>query len=127
MYRTGVWSRLLAGALAAWFGVVMAAPAVLHSCPRAMASASVDVEVDGHAGHGGHHAGHQEGSSSTECQCLGSCAVSPPAVLPSAETGLVAGLEPVGPHEVSPTRDAVLLIQPDHLQPFATAPPPHLG
>ncbi|HEX5005164.1 MAG TPA: hypothetical protein VFV65_07595 [Gemmatimonadales bacterium] len=128
MHRTGVWSRVLSGALAAWFGVVMAAPAVLHSCPRAVAAAAAaGAESHDHAGHGSHGAGDQDRAPSSQCQCLGSCAVSSPALLASGTPRLVAALEPMHLGGPGPARAAARVTHPDHLRPFATAPPPSLG
>jgi len=113
--------------LAAWFGLVMAAPAVLHSCPMVMAAASADATGEAHAHHGAGHAGHQRPEAPTPCQCLGSCAVASPLLLAGATTIPVAVHAP-RPTDIRPSPAGLAAVQSfPHAQPFATAPPLHIG
>ena len=121
------WSRSLAGVMTVWFGLVMAAPAVLHSCPRAMANIAAADAGDAHAAHRPHHSGHQDQDPPADCQCLGSCALSASPALTASSTLTVAVLAPVSDHALFATAEAATALPPDHLQPFATAPPLRLG
>ena len=123
----GYWSRSLAGVMALWFGLVMAAPAILHSCPKAMASAASAGAGGEHAVHGAHHSDHQNPDAPVDCQCLGSCASASVAALPSKTIAAVAVLSPAS-HDGPPiAAEAVAVPHPDHLNPFSTAPPAHFG
>jgi hypothetical protein len=122
-----IWSRSLAGALAVWFSLVMAAPALLHSCPRDMAGMAVAGAGEGHAHHGAQHSDDRRPEAPTNCQCLGSCAVSSPAVLSSGTVVPVALIAPLSAVVLSATTDVAVILQIEHSRPFATAPPPLLG
>lgn len=121
------WSRFFAGVMTVWFGLIMAAPAVLHSCPRAMASIAAADAGDAHAAHRPHHSGHQDQDTPADCQCLGSCALSAPPALTASSTLAVAVLAPGSDHALLASAEAATALLPDHLQPFATAPPLRLG
>lgn len=111
-----------------WFGLVMAAPAILHSCPQAMARLAVAAEAaDGHADHGAHHAGHQDKNRPSDCRCLGSCAMAAPAALPAGT--IIAMVVPTPVSTRAPLIAAGVTVgsTPDHSQPLATAPPISLG
>lgn len=125
MLPRGFWTRLGAGALTVWFGLVTAAPAVLHGCPRAMAEAATAEAPDAGAHH--HHgAPGQQGQSSDlpdQCACLGTCALAAAAVLAAApavpapvELPHAGGARAV-PADLAPASTSA------HLLPFATAPP----
>jgi hypothetical protein len=122
MRRSG-WSRFLAGALTIWFGLVMAAPLVLHSCPQALATRS----ASGHAGMHEHHASHSSSSRNPqapkECTCLGQCRGPVPATLPRAVTAPNAAAPQVAAGPTMPAETDRPTSLPDHTQPFATAPP----
>lgn len=120
-----MWSRSLAGALAVWFGLVMAAPAVLHSCPKSVASAG--TAGDEHAHHGAQHSDDGAPTVPTECRCLGSCAVSTPAVLPDAPSTPAAVIAILPVDLLRATAFLPVPPQRDHVQPFATAPPLQIG
>jgi len=122
-----VWSRSLAGALAIWFGLVMAAPALLHSCPRGLAGAAMAGAGEGHAQHGAQHSDQRGPEAPTKCQCLGSCAVSTPAVLSGGTTVPFVLAAPLSAEGLPATADVAAILRGDHSQPFATAPPLHLG
>jgi hypothetical protein len=126
MRATRWWSRALAGALTVWFGLVMAAPAVLHSCPMMLASASAAAGME-HGGHGTRHGSGQQGNLPTNCQCLGSCIVSAPAMLAPPTTVPVAIVAPLVPDALPPVAAIAVTPAAEHLQPFATAPPALLG
>jgi len=123
------WTRALAGIMVVWFGLVMAAPALLHSCPQAMSNSGMAAAMagGGHAHHGADHPGHPVPSAPINCQCLGSCAVSTAAVLPGLTTVPMANVLPTPARELSAATEVVAPVQVDHSQPFATAPPLHLG
>lgn len=121
------WSRSLAGVLAVWFGLVMAAPALLHSCPRGLASAAMAGAGEGHAHHSARHSGHRSPEAPTRCQCLGSCAVSTTAVLSGGATVPVPATAPLSAEGLPATADVAAIVRMDHSQPFATAPPLHVG
>jgi hypothetical protein len=127
MGKVSIWSRSLAGALAVWFSFVMAAPALLHSCSRDVASMVVTGAGAGHAHDGARHSDHRSPEAPTRCQCLGSCAVSTSAVLSGGTTVPVAVTAPLSAEALPATADVVALARMDHSQPFATAPPLHLG
>lgn len=122
-----VWSRSLAGVLAVWFGLVMAAPAVLHSCPKGMADRAVAEAAPDHAHHGAQHSDQRSPEAPTNCQCLGSCAVSTQAVLLGGITVPFALTTPMAAEGLPATADVAVVPRIDHSQPFATAPPLHLG
>jgi hypothetical protein len=121
------WSRSLAGVLAVWFGLVMAAPALLHSCPKGLTGAAMTGAGEGHAHHGAGHSDHRSPEAPTRCQCLGSCAVSTSAVLSGGTTVPVAVPAPLSAEALPATADVAAIARMDHSQPFATAPPLHLG
>ncbi|HRZ09964.1 MAG TPA: hypothetical protein P5319_08685 [Gemmatimonadales bacterium] len=127
MRSMGYWSRSLAGGMALWFGLVMAAPAILHSCPKAMASAAAAGAGDEHAVHGAHHPDHQNQDAPADCQCLGSCALASVAAIPSPTIADVAVSPPSSHHGEPIAAEAAAVPHPDHLNPFSTAPPAHLG
>jgi hypothetical protein len=123
MRTLGFRSRFLGGVLALWFGLVMAAPAVLHGCPKALAA---EAAPDAHrttAPRDHHHPTDQEHGTPKGCQCLGSCAVATPAVVTSAAAVPVAVLTPVFTVAMPHPLAAALRPLPDHSQPFAMAPP----
>ena len=123
----GYWSRSLAGVMALWFGIVMAAPAILHSCPKAMASAAATGAGGEHAAHGVHHSDHQNQDAPVNCQCLGSCALASVAAVPSPTIAAVA-VSPPASHAGPPiAAEATAVPHPDHLNPFSTAPPARIG
>ena len=122
MRRRG-WSRFLAGALTVWFGLVMAAPVVLHTCPQALSTRG----ASGHSGMHEHHASHSAPSRNPQapkdCTCLGQCRGPAPAALPRAVTvPSAASLQVAAGPLMSATPDRPSAL-PDHTQPFATAPP----
>lgn len=120
-------SRALAGALTVWFSLVMAAPAILHSCPSAVAAAAAGAASDAHAAHRAHQAPAHDDGAPVDCRCLGSCALAAPVPLPTGGAVLPTP-PPVTSVDALPYPDHSALIAPvDHLQPFATAPPPDLG
>ena len=122
MRTTGFWSRSLSGVLGLWFGLVMAAPAILHACPQSLAASVADAS-ESHAGHGSHQSEAQHDGAPAECRCLGTCAVSAPAVLAPAAAVPVAVLT-LAPRSIIPsTLGAVLDSRQNHTRPFATAPP----
>jgi hypothetical protein len=123
------WARAFAGVMVVWFGLVMAAPALLHSCPQAMSNSTMAEAMSGggHAGHGAEHSGHPVPGAPVNCQCLGSCAVSTAALLPGPTTIPMANVTPIPARELSAATDVVAALQPDHSQPFATAPPLRIG
>jgi hypothetical protein len=121
MRTMGFWSRSLSGVLALWFGMVMAAPAILHACPRALAAES---NTDAHAAHEHHHhPGSQDTGAPKECRCLGTCAVSTAAVLTPSTPIPVAILTPVFVSVLPQAAAQSFRPLPDHSRPFATAPP----
>jgi hypothetical protein len=123
MRGTSGWSRFLAGALTIWFGLVMAAPVVLHSCPQALASRGSAAPMAMPDHHGSHHPSMPSDRAPKDCTCLGLCRGPAPAVLPQAAVGPIAVILPVpaGPAAVAmPVLPGAL---PEHSQPFATAPP----
>jgi hypothetical protein len=123
MHGTSVWSRFFAGALTIWFGLVMAAPVVLHSCPQALASRGSAAPMAMPDHHGSHHSSMPSDRAPKDCTCLGLCRGPAPAVLPQAAVGPIAVILPVpaGPAAVAmPVLPGAL---PEHSQPFATAPP----
>ena len=127
MRSMGYWSRSVAAGMALWFGLVMAAPAILHSCPKAVASAAAAGSGNAHASHGAQHPDHQDQDAPTDCQCLGSCALASVAAIPSPTTAAMAG-SPPSSHDGPPISAAAAAVpQPDHLNPFSTAPPSSLG
>ncbi len=123
MRTIGFWSRSLSGALALWFGLDMAAPAILHACPTALATESSASPGAGHAPHGANHSAGRGQESPTECRCLGTCTVSTPASLPTSTPGLVAVLTPTDVGAMPVHAAAAVAPRSDHSQPFATAPP----
>lgn len=123
----GYWSRSLAGVMALWFGLVMAAPAILHTCPKAMASDGSAGAGGEHAVHGAHHSDHQDQDAPVECQCLGSCALASVAVVPSPTIAAVAVSAPSSHVGARIAAEATAVPHPDHLNPFSTAPPAHVG
>ncbi|HMU60886.1 MAG TPA: hypothetical protein PKA66_03815 [Gemmatimonadales bacterium] len=127
MRRMSVWSRSLAGVLAVWFGLVMAAPALLHSCPRGLAGAAMAGAGEGHAHHRAQHSDQRSPEAPTNCQCLGSCAVSTPAVLSGGTTVPFALTAPLSAEGLPATADVAAIPRIDHSQPFATAPPLPVG
>jgi len=117
------WSRSLAGALTVWFGLVMAAPIVLHGCPQALASRGRSVAMVMPAHHGSHHSSTPGDRAPKDCTCLGTCAGPTPAVLPRAAVGPMAALFPLVAASASAVVPVLPPTRPDHHQPFATAPP----
>ena len=127
MRSMGYCSRSFAGVMALWFGLVMAAPAVLHSCPKAMANVAASGAGRNHAVDGVHHSDHQDQDAPVDCQCLGSCALASVAAIPSPTTAAMA-MSPPSSHDGPPiAAEAAAVPQPDHLNPFSTAPPASLG
>lgn len=127
MRSTRSWSRSFAGLMALWFGLVMAAPAILHSCPKAMASVATAGAGEEHAAHGVHHSDQPDQDAPVGCQCLGSCALASVAAIPSPAAAAVAVSPPVS-HDSPPiAAEAAAVPHPDHLNPFSTAPPARLG
>lgn len=128
MHGSRRWSRAFAGALTVWFSLVMAAPAVLHSCPSAVAAAAAAESAAGdHASHRAHQAPAHDDGAPVDCRCLGSCALTAPVVLPTGGAVLPASA-PVILEAAAPYADHSVIIAPlDHLRPFATAPPLVLG
>ena len=111
-----------------WFGLIMAAPAILHSCPQAMANPAAATETGaGHAAHGAHHSDHQDKHGPTNCRCLGSCAVSAAAALPAGATSAAVVPAPASSRPLLAAADVAVRLTPDHSQPFATAPPLPIG
>jgi len=106
-----------------WFGVVTAAPAVLHECPRAMAAEASGVMPEGQPGHAAHHQTGGDDRALVQCQCLGSCAVAGPAVVPVTAGLLVAILAPTNDRPLRVGPSPAPAQQPDYLQPFANPPP----
>ena len=128
MRRNRFWPRFFAGVMTVWFGLVMAAPAILHSCPQAMATMAAAAETaEGHADHGAHHFDHQDKHGPSECRCLGSCAISAPAPLPAGAIVAMVVPAPVSPRAPLTAGDVPAGLTPDHAQPLATAPPFSLG
>lgn len=124
MRATGFCSRFLAGVLTLWFGLVMAAPAILHACPTSLAADSATGAQGEHAPHGAHrHPTGQNSNAPTDCRCLGTCAASSPAVLPPVPAVPLAVLAPTDEGAASLNTGAVGFLRADHLQPLATAPP----
>ena len=124
MHRQRSWTRLVAGALAVWFGLVTAAPAVLHGCPRAMAEAA--STTDGSTEHH-HHGGSDQTSNPSQvpggCTCLGTCATATAAVLANAPE-IPAGVErPHASGAIATPVERNPATTPAHARPFATAPP----
>ena len=117
------WSRSLAGVLTIWFGLVMAAPIVLHSCPQALASRKRSVAMVMPAHHGSHHSSMPGDRAPKDCTCLGTCAGPTPAVLPRAVVGPMAALLPLAAVASAASAPVLFPSLPDHRQPFATAPP----
>jgi len=123
-----VWSRSFAAAMAVWFGLVMAAPAFLHSCPQAMASVAAAADAgEGHAAHRAHHSDGQDKNRPIDCQCLGSCAVSTAAALPAGTTTATVIRTLSSSRPLLATAGAAVRLTPDHSQPLATAPPLFIG
>jgi len=122
MHRSG-WSRLLAGALTAWFGLVMAAPMVLHACPQALATRGASAHAGMHDHHGTHSTPTQNERAPKDCTCLGQCRGPAPAALPRAVVGPTAAPLRVAEHSGAVSPAVRLPTAPDHIQPFATAPP----
>lgn len=122
MRTMGMWSRTLAGLLGLWFGLVMAAPAILHACPQSLAAASASDAPDSHA-HAGHHSGPQHERAPTECRCLGTCAVSAPASLARSASIPVAVVTPATRSAIVSAAGVASESAPEHARPFATAPP----
>jgi hypothetical protein len=113
--------------MAVWFGLVMAAPAILHSCPKQVSSAAAAAAGEEHAAHGVHHSDHQDQDAPVSCQCLGSCALASVAAVPSPGAAVMA-VSPLSSHDGSTiAAEAPAVPGPDHLNPFSTAPPTHLG
>jgi hypothetical protein len=108
--------------LGLWFGLVMAAPAVLHACPQTLAAASAADVSDSHA-HAGHHPGPQHEPAPAECRCLGTCVVSAPAPLTPAASIPAAILAPAVQAAILSTSGLPLDSFREHERPFATAPP----
>lgn len=123
----GYWSRSLAGVMALWFGLVMAAPAILHSCPKAMASVAAAGPGEEHAAHGAHHSSHQNQDAPLDCRCLGSCALASVAAIPSPTITPVAVAPTTSPDGPPIAAQATAVPHPDHLNPFSTAPPARIG
>jgi len=114
--------------MAVWFGLVMAAPAILHSCPQAMANQAAAAEAgSGHAAHGAHHSDHQDTHGPTNCRCLGSCAISAAAALPAGTTTAMDVPAPSPSRPLLAAADVAVRLTPDHAQPLATAPPLPIG
>jgi hypothetical protein len=109
--------------MAFWFGLVMAAPAILHACPTALATQSATAADAEHGSHGADHSAGQGQDSPTECQCLGTCAVSVPALLATSAGSPVAVLTPTDAGATPVLAAVVIASRSDHSQPFATAPP----
>ena len=122
MRTMGFWSRSLAGVLGLWFGLVMAAPAILHACPQSLAAASAADAPDSHA-HGGHHSAPQDERAPTECRCLGTCAISAPASLTPPASIPAAVLTPASRALILSTSGIAFELILEHARPFATAPP----
>lgn len=116
------WSRSLSGVLGLWFGLVMAAPAILHACPQSLAAASVAEAPPAHA-HGGHHSAPQHERAPTECRCLGTCAVAALASLTTPASIPVAILAPATRIAIRSTAGVAFDSTTEHARPFATAPP----
>jgi len=124
MQRQGFGVRLLAGSLAVWFGMVTAAPAVLHDCPRALAAAAGQEQAP--AAHHHHGAPAQPDTPSQlpgQCTCLGTCATAALAVLPSSPPIPVLTTSPSADGAIDGPAGIVPSTLPDHALPFATAPP----
>ncbi len=124
-YRQGTGTRVVAGALALWFGLVAAAPAVLHGCPRAIAEAGA---ADPGAAVAHHHHGAPAGQDEqsklpTPCTCLGTCATSAAAVLARAPELPATIVIPESGGAISAAPDSAASHTPAHARPFATAPP----
>lgn len=114
--------------MAVWFGLLMAAPAILHSCPQAMANMAAATEAGaGHAAHGAHHSDHQDTHGPTNCRCLGSCAVSAAAALPAGTTTATVIRTLSSTRPLPAAADVAVRLTPDHSQPLATAPPLPIG
>lgn len=127
-YRQGTGTRVVAGALALWFGLVAAAPAVLHGCPRAIAEAgAADQGVPAAPAAHHHHgapAGSDQGSGLPQpCTCLGTCATAAAAVLARAPELPALVVLPQAGGAISAAPDSAASHTPAHARPFATAPP----
>jgi hypothetical protein len=122
MRTMGFWSRSLSGVLGLWFGLVMAAPAILHACPQSLAAASAADAPVSHV-HGGHHSGSQHGPAPAECRCLGTCAVSAPASLAPAASIPAAIVTALLQAAILSTSEVPFDSILEHARPFATAPP----
>jgi hypothetical protein len=111
------WSaRILAASLALWFGLAMVGPEVhqcpLHDVPTAPAAAT-------HAG----HASHDAPQNHQHCTCPQACCpVGVGIALPRTSFRWTAVATPVVTFAPAVYR-VVLPTAPDHLLPFATAPP----
>jgi len=119
-------ARFLSAAMLVWFGLLMAAPAVLHSCPQAVAGAGFD-DGGGHAAHAEHERGHHTPDPPGDCRCLGSCAAASMAIVPGGATVPLAVLDPDARRLLSAPAPFAVMPPRDHVQPFATAPPTRLG
>lgn len=122
MRTMAFWSRSLAGVLGLWFGLVMAAPAILHACPQSLAAASAAGAPESHA-HEGHHSAPESKRLPTECRCLGTCAVSAPASLTPPPSVPVAVVTPAPRATILHTTGIVFDSVREHVRPYATAPP----
>jgi hypothetical protein len=76
-----------------------------------------------HGGHGAHHGTGHQGDLPKNCQCLGSCIVSTPAMLAPPATVPVAIVAPLVPDALPPVAAIAVTPVAEHRQPFATAPP----
>lgn len=124
MDRPGVGTRLTAGALAFWFGLVSAAPAMLHACPRVLAeSAAQGAPASTHHHHGESSGSSQQTGLPQECTCLGTCATAGLAALPAATALPVAVVLPSSGGAIQQSSHLDPATPPAHLRPFATAPP----
>jgi len=122
MRRSG-WSRFLAGALTAWFGLMMAAPVVLHTCPQGLATRGASAHAGMHDHHGSHSAPTQNERAPKDCTCLGQCRGPAPATLPRTVVGPTAAPLQVAERSVTLPSAVLPSTIPEHAQPFATAPP----
>lgn len=122
MHRRGTGPRFMAGALALWFGLVTAAPAVLHGCPRALVEAAAGAaEAPAH-----HHHGAPAGQDTRlpqECTCLGTCATAGLATLPTPLELPAPLLLPSADGAIASAAAIPPATTPAHTRPFATAPP----
>jgi hypothetical protein len=123
MHGTSGWSRCLAGVLTIWFGLVMAAPVVLHTCPQALATRNSSPAMAMHAHHGSHHPSVPSDRAPKECTCLGLCRGPAPALVPRATVGPIAVLLPLAAGPTAAWAPGLPAALPEHNQPFATAPP----